>query len=78
MSPGRSGPKWGSMSFPNAFIRSWIANRYLHIPLIVADHTSFSRKMDFINTFTRHYLYKYADGISILTYRDEKLLGEKY
>ena len=34
--------------------------------------------MDFINTYTRHHLYKYADGISILTKRDEKLLGEKY
>ena len=62
----------------NAFIRTWLANINLHIPLIVADHTSFSRKMDAINTFTRHYLYKYADGISILTYRDEILLGEKY
>lgn len=62
----------------NAYIRTLIANRRLHIPLIVADHTSFARKMDFINTITRHHLYKYADGISILTHRDEKLLGDKY
>lgn len=62
----------------NAYIRTLIANRGLHFPLIAADHTSFARKMDFINTFTRHFLYKYADGISILTQRDEKLLGEKY
>lgn len=62
----------------NSYIRTWIANRCLNYPLIVADHTSFSRKMDFINTYTRHHLYKYADGISILTKRDEKLLGDKY
>lgn len=62
----------------NAYIRTLIANRHLHIPLIVADHTSFARKMDFINTITRHHFYKYADGISILTYRDERLLGDKY
>lgn len=62
----------------NAYIRTWLANMCLHYPVIVADHTSFARKMDFINTLTRHYLYKYADGISILTYRDENLLRDKY
>lgn len=62
----------------NSYIRAWLANRFLGYPLIVADHTSFARRMDFINTFTRHHLYKYADGISILTKRDEKLLGKKY
>lgn len=62
----------------NAYIRTWLANSCLHYPIIVADHTSFARKMDFINTFTRHHLYKYADGISILTHRDERLLGDKY
>lgn len=62
----------------NGFIRTWIANRGIRIPLIAADHTSFARKMDFINTLTRHYLYRYADGLSILTKRDERLLGDKY
>lgn len=62
----------------NAFIRTFIGTIGYKIPLIAADHTSFARKMDFINTFTRHYLYKFADGLSILTKRDEKLLGKKY
>lgn len=62
----------------NGFIRTFIANRRTGIPVIAVDHTSFARKMDMINTFTRHYLYKYADGLSILTKRDEKLLGDKY
>lgn len=62
----------------NGFIRTFIANRGTGIPVIAVDHTSFARKMDAINTFTRHYLYKYADGLSILTKRDEKLLGNKY
>lgn len=62
----------------NAYVRTFFANIGLHYPLIVADHTSFSRRMDAINTFTRHFLYKYADGISILTNRDAKLIGDKY
>lgn len=62
----------------NGFIRAFIANRGMGIPIIAIDHTSFARKMDFINTLTRHYLYRYADGLSILTKRDEKLLGDKY
>lgn len=62
----------------NGFIRTFIANRRTGIPVIAVDHTSFARKMDFINTLTRHYLYKFADGLSILTKRDEKLLGNKY
>lgn len=62
----------------NGFIRTFIANRGTGIPVIAVDHTSFARKMDAINTFTRHYLYKFADGLSILTKRDEKLLGDKY
>ena len=62
----------------NGFIRTFIANRRTGIPVIAVDHTSFARKMDCINTLTRHYLYKFADGLSILTKRDEKLLGNKY
>lgn len=62
----------------NAFLRAFFANRGTGIPVIAVDHTSFARKMDAINTFTRHYLYKFADGLSILTKRDEKLLGNKY
>lgn len=62
----------------NGYIRTFIANCVISIPVIAVDHTSFARKMDIINTFTRHYLYKYADGLSILTKRDEKLLGAKY
>lgn len=62
----------------NGYIRTFIANRFMGIPVIAVDHTSFERKMDLINTFTRHYLYKFADGLSILTKRDEKLLGSKY
>lgn len=62
----------------NAFIRTFVGAIGYKIPIIAADHTSFARKMDCINTFTRHYLYKFADGLSILTKRDEKLLGNKY
>ena len=62
----------------NGYIRTFIANRGTGIPIIAVDHTSFERKMDIINTFTRHYLYQFADGLSILTKRDEKLLGKKY
>lgn len=62
----------------NCFIRTFIAKIGIDIPIIAVDHTSFARRMDFINTFTRNYLYKFANGLSILTKRDERLLGAKY
>lgn len=60
------------------YLRALVANIGINIPLVVADHTSFNRKQDLITDLTRYYLYKYADGISILTHKDEKLLGSKY
>lgn len=47
-------------------------------PLFVADHTSFGRKQHPLIDLIRYHLYAYADGISILTKKDEALLGEKY
>lgn len=60
------------------YLRTLLAKMNIQIPLIVADHTSFSRKQDKVTNYTRYNLYKYADGISILTYKDKKLLGTKY
>ena len=60
------------------YVRTLLAKIGLKIPLIVADHTSFTRKQDAITNFTRYHLHKYADGISILTHKDEKILGTKY
>lgn len=60
------------------YLRTLLAKTGIKIPIIVADHTSFSRKQDKLTNFTRYFLYGYADGISILTRKDEKLLGTKY
>lgn len=60
------------------YLRTLLANIGIKIPIIVADHTSFSRKQDKLTNFTRYFLYKYANGISILTRKDERLLGAKY
>lgn len=60
------------------YLRTLLAKIGIKIPLIVADHTSFSRKQDIITNYTRYNLYKYADGISILTHKDENILGKKY
>lgn len=62
----------------NSFLRTLIAKVNIDIPLLAADHTSFSRRMDLVNHYTRWHLYKYADGLSILTQRDYKILGDKY
>lgn len=48
------------------------------IPLIACDHTSFSRHISKIDDFTRYYLYKTANALTILSYKDEKLLGKKF
>lgn len=60
------------------YLRTLLANVGIKTPIIVADHTSFSRKQDRLTNFTRYFLYKYANGISILTRKDEMLLGTKY
>ncbi len=60
------------------YVRVFVANLFLNYPVIAADHTSFNRKMDRLINFTRHFLYKYADGLSILTERDNRILGTKF
>ena len=60
------------------YLRTLLAKMGIKIPLVVADHTSFSRKQDKLTNFTRYFLYRYANGISILTRKDERLLGTKY
>lgn len=47
-------------------------------PLVVVDHTSFGRKQHPFIDFIRYHLYGFASGISILTKKDEKILGKKY
>lgn len=60
------------------FLCAYLANSGLHVPIIAADHTSFSRKVNPIIDFIRYHLYSKADGLSILTQKDFKLLGDKY
>lgn len=61
------------------FVRSLIANIGTRIPLIAADHNSFANfnYSSLINR-VRHSLYRYADGLSILTKKDQRLLGDKF
>ncbi|MBP5708518.1 MAG: glycosyltransferase, partial [Bacteroidales bacterium] len=60
------------------YIRILLANSFLDYPVIIADHTSFNRKINRLIDLTRYHLYKYADGISILTEKDKNILGAKY
>ena len=60
------------------YIRVCLANFLLKYPVIVADHTSFDRDMDWLINLTRRHLYKYADGLSILTEKDKRKLGDKF
>ena len=59
------------------FVHSRIASWGGRIPLIVCDHTSFSRKLSLYYNFVRKYFYRTADVVTILTKRDEKILGKK-
>lgn len=60
------------------YLCTYLANIGLHYPVIVADHTSFNRHQGLLIDFIRYRLYGKADGISILTQRDERILGDKY
>lgn len=60
------------------FLCAYLGNLGLRVPIIAADHTSFARKIDPIIDFVRYHLYSRAEGLSILTHKDERLLGFKY
>ena len=60
------------------FLCCYIANINLNIPIIAADHTSFTRRINPIIDFVRYRLYSKSAGLSILTEKDSKILGEKY
>lgn len=61
--------------YPYLYVRiaSWLSG----IPVIAVDHTSFSRKISWLEDWIRNYFYKYADVLSILTKKDEGLLGTR-
>ena len=61
---------------PYFYVR--IATAFSKIPLIAVDHTSFSRKISVFEDWIRHHFYKYANTLSILTKKDEMLLGDKF
>ena len=60
------------------FLCTWLGNLFMKVPVIAADHTSFTRKIDPIIDFVRYHLYSRADGLSILTQKDYRILGNKY
>lgn len=60
------------------FFVVWIANLGLGKKIIAADHTSFNIKTHPLLNFIRYHFYTYADALSILTKKDEKILGKKF
>lgn len=56
----------------------YVANKGIGCPIIVADHTSFNRKQGFLLDYVRFHLYNKAEGLSILTQRDNIILGERF
>jgi len=55
-----------------------MASCNLGIPVIASDHTAFNRKISRFDDFVRYHFYKYADALTILTHKDERLLGDKF
>lgn len=60
------------------FLCCYIANISIGIPMIAADHTSFTRRINPLLDFVRYRLYAKATGLSILTKKDFNILGNKY
>ena len=63
---------------PRMFLYAKIGSIGLGIPIIASDHTSFSRKQDFLTDFIRYKLYGIADALTVLTKKDYNLLGKKF
>ena len=63
---------------PRSFLWILFASFRTNIKLVASDHAGFSRKLGSkLENFTRKYLYRYADKITILTNTDNELLGER-
>ena len=60
------------------FLCTYLANIFTGIPIVVADHTSFSRRINPILDFVRYKLYAKASGLSILTRKDAQILGDRF
>lgn len=61
-----------------SFFYSKLATIGMRIPIIASDHTSFSRKVRPLVDFIRFHFYRYADVLTVLTYKDACLLGRKF
>lgn len=55
----------------NMYPRVLLANCFCKSKLIVWEHTSMSRKMDFEASISRKYLYRFSDGLFVLTNKDK-------
>lgn len=62
----------------NPYLYVRVATWFSKLPIIAVDHTSFSRKISWWEDWVRGYFYKYANVLSILTKKDERLLGKKF
>ncbi len=60
------------------FFNVYIATRFLKdVHIIASDHTAMDRDLGKWQNFIRHYLYSLADKVTILTEKDNRILGEK-
>ena len=55
---------------PASFVALLVA-KYYNIKIICSEHINHLRKGDFVTKFTRNFLYRYADWLTILTTFDE-------
>lgn len=62
---------------PRPFFYAFLGNLLKKTPIIVCDHTSFSRNLDRLSNFIRFNLYAKADIVTILTERDKNILGNR-
>ena len=63
---------------PRVYLYTKLGSIGYNAPVIACDHTSFSRKQDFITNFIRYKFYGTADALTILTKKDSDLLGKKF
>lgn len=63
---------------PRVFVYARVGCWLTRKPIIACDHTSFTRKQDWLTDFTRYHFYGTADALTILTKKDNDILGKRF
>ncbi len=56
------------------FSQVYIGSRFMNVPVVAYDHTTFTAESNYLRSFVVKYLYKRADKLIVLTNKDKRFL----